>query len=166
MSPRLIFTLLSSELREVTRKQSLPRSEISSFTDQRLVLELYLSRSFGFTLLILSALTAILQNAPLDNTLSESTSSEAPYAFPTLIVTLVYHVGITLFSYSSWLHTKQMSLVLNMSIYSILAALGGWCLLFGGDGGRHSRRTGADKRTSGFPFKNAEADKRKVGKRN
>jgi hypothetical protein len=33
--------------------------------------------------------------------------------------------------------------------------------MFGSDKGRISRRTGADKRTSGFPFKNAEADKKR-----
>jgi hypothetical protein len=42
-----------------------------------------------------------------------------------------------------------------------LAAFGTWCLLFGGEKARISRRTGADKRTSGWPFPNAEADKRK-----
>ena len=37
-------------------------------------------------------------------------------------------------------------------------------LMFGKGSGHVSKRTGADKRTSGFPFKNNEADKRKVGK--
>jgi len=44
---------------------------------------------------------------------------------------------------------------------SALAAFGLWCLMFAGDKGQRSKRTGADKRTSGFPFRNAEADKRK-----
>lgn len=44
---------------------------------------------------------------------------------------------------------------------SALAAFGLWCVMFAGDEGRRSKRTGVDKRTSGFPFRNAEADKRK-----
>ena len=36
-----------------------------------------------------------------------------------------------------------------------------WCILFASSDGRISRKTGADKRTSGFPFKNSEADKKK-----
>jgi hypothetical protein len=46
-------------------------------------------------------------------------------------------------------------------VSSVLAAMGLWCLLFATQDGHISRRTGADKRTSGFPFKNVEADKRK-----
>lgn len=42
-----------------------------------------------------------------------------------------------------------------------MAVFGLWCLMFGGDKGHISKRTGADKRTSGFPFRNAEASKRK-----
>ena len=37
-----------------------------------------------------------------------------------------------------------------------------WCILFASSNGKISRKTGADKRTSGFPFKNSEADKRKA----
>lgn len=41
--------------------------------------------------------------------------------------------------------------------------MGLWCLLFGGSNSGHiSRRTGADKRTSGFPFANAAAEKKKA----
>lgn len=42
-----------------------------------------------------------------------------------------------------------------------LAAVALWCILFASSNGKISRKTGADKRTSGFPFKNSEADKRK-----
>lgn len=44
---------------------------------------------------------------------------------------------------------------------TFLAAIALWCILFASSNGRISRKTGADKRTSGFPFKNAEAEKRK-----
>jgi hypothetical protein len=42
-----------------------------------------------------------------------------------------------------------------------LASFGLWCLMFGGEKARISKRTGADKRTSGWPFGNAEAEKKK-----
>lgn len=41
-----------------------------------------------------------------------------------------------------------------------MAAFGLWNVMFGSDKGHISKRSGADKRTSGFPFKNNEADKR------
>lgn len=42
-----------------------------------------------------------------------------------------------------------------------LAAVAAWCILFASSDGRISRKTGADKRTSGYPFKNNEADRKK-----
>jgi hypothetical protein len=47
----------------------------------------------------------------------------------------------------------------------ILTAMGLWCILFGNSAARISKRTGADKRTSGWPFGNVEADKKRAGKR-
>lgn len=38
-------------------------------------------------------------------------------------------------------------------------------LLFGSSSGHISRKTGADKRVSGFPLPNIEADKKKAGKK-
>jgi len=45
-----------------------------------------------------------------------------------------------------------------------LAAMGLWCVMFGSDPGHISKRTGADKRTSGWPFGNTIAAKRWKGK--
>jgi hypothetical protein len=42
-----------------------------------------------------------------------------------------------------------------------LFCFGTWTLLFGGDAARVSKTTGADKRTSGFPFGNTEAAREK-----
>jgi hypothetical protein len=42
--------------------------------------------------------------------------------------------------------------------------MGLWCILFGGSS-HISKRTGADKRTSGWPFGNIEADKKRVRKK-
>ena len=39
-----------------------------------------------------------------------------------------------------------------------MAAVGLWALMFADDKGHISKRTGKDKRVSGFPFKNVDAD--------
>jgi len=57
------------------------------------------------------------------------------------------------------------SFTLGTVFSGALAAVGLWCILFASSDGRISRKTGADKRTSGLPVKNAEADKRKGRKR-
>jgi len=53
--------------------------------------------------------------------------------------------------------------VLGSGFFSLVAL---WCILFASSNGRISRKTGADKRTSGFPFKNTEAhSEKKKGKK-
>lgn len=42
-------------------------------------------------------------------------------------------------------------------VHFVMAAGGMLLVMFGRDPGHVSKRTGADKRTSAFPFKNAEA---------
>lgn len=55
---------------------------------------------------------------------------------------------------SSWLTTGSL-------LHLILASSGLLLIMFGQGPGHISKRTGADKRTSGFPFKNAESDRKK-----
>ena len=59
----------------------------------------------------------------------------------------------------------QTGFALGVAGYGSLGAVGLWCILFASSGGKISRKTGADKRTSGFPFSNVEAEKRKSGRR-
>ncbi len=59
------------------------------------------------------------------------------------------------------MHTGSIGFLSGVVGYGFLAAMGLWCILFASSSGRISRKTGADKRTSGFPFKNAEAEKKK-----
>lgn len=66
--------------------------------------------------------------------------------------------------YAMWNGEGVSSFALGMVGSTVLAAVGLWCILFASSDGRISRKTGADKRTSGFPFKNNEADKRKAKK--
>ena len=60
-----------------------------------------------------------------------------------------------------WTETGVLSFGLGTIGSGFLCAVALWCILFASSNGRISRKTGADKRTSGFPFKNAEAEKRK-----
>lgn len=79
-------------------------------------------------------------------------------------MTTVYHAAAAFYMYAMWNGEGVSSFALGMAGSTVLAAVGLWCILFASSDGRISRKTGADKRTSGFPFKNNEADKRKVKK--
>jgi hypothetical protein len=68
---------------------------------------------------------------------------------------------VAFYCYARFYMTDQTGYLLGCVGSATLSAFGLWCIMFGGDKGRISRRTGADKRTSGFPFTNAEAEKRK-----
>jgi hypothetical protein len=60
-----------------------------------------------------------------------------------------------------------MSFILATVGSAGLASIGIWCILFATSNGRISQKTGADKRTSGYPFKNSEsasAKKKQMGK--
>lgn len=78
---------------------------------------------------------------------------------------MLYHGSTAFYCWARYSGTDQTGFVLGFIGNVVLASFGLWCMMFGGDKARISRRTGADKRTSGFPFKNAEADKRKAGKK-
>lgn len=57
------------------------------------------------------------------------------------------------------------ALLRSLLIGCLSPANGKSSLVFGTEKGRISKRTGADKRTSGWPFKNEEADRKKGKKR-
>ena len=75
---------------------------------------------------------------------------------------MFYHTSAAFYGYGRYSGTGQTGYVLGFLGSSVFAGFGLWVLMFGGNKGHISKRTGADKRTSGFPFKNAEADKRKT----
>ncbi|KAJ4367519.1 hypothetical protein N0V83_007102 [Neocucurbitaria cava] len=148
-SPTMIVALLSPEVREAS------------------TLEVYFSRTLGMTLLTLGLLTVLLTGSvPLSSRLSEGATTsaadpKAPYALPTLTITALFHATYAFYCYGMWTETGVMSFGLNTIGSGFLSAVALWCILFASSDGRISRKTGADKRTSGFPFKNTEADKRK-----
>ncbi|THC87799.1 hypothetical protein EYZ11_012757 [Aspergillus tanneri] len=96
---------------------------------------------------------------------AEDSDPKAPYAVPTLMVTTVSHSVSAFYAYSRWLASDQIAFGIGMVGYSVLAAVGLWCILFASSNGKISRKTGADKRTAGFPFRNQEAPKKHSGKK-
>ncbi|KAK5010406.1 hypothetical protein LTR28_010109 [Elasticomyces elasticus] len=153
VSPSIIVTMLSADARSATQ------------------LELYLSRTLGFSLLLTGTLCILLTGSvPLTSTASAPVTADdddpkAPYAYPTLLLTTIYHSAVAFYLYIQYGYTGSVSFVLGSLGSTSLAAIGLWICLFGSSQGRISKRTGADKRTSGFPFTNAEAAKRNVGRK-
>jgi len=151
ISPTMIVAMLSPEVREASE------------------LEVYFSRSLGLALITLGILNILLTGSvPLSSRIEISegvTSSpddpKAPYALPTLTITMLYHAAMGFYCYASWTTSGTNSFVLGAIGSGAMAAMGLWCVLFGSSNGRISSRTGADKRTSGFPFANKEAAKKK-----
>ncbi|CAL3963658.1 unnamed protein product [Diplocarpon coronariae] len=149
ISPTIIITLLAPEVREATP------------------LEEYFSRSLGLTLLTLGILIVLLTGSvPLTSSISDTTNAavtsdandpKAPYAVPTLAISFIYHSAIGFYAYARYASTGQTSFVLGALGSGGLAAVGLWCILFASTSGRISKKTGADKRTSGFPFSSKEA---------
>ncbi|KAL2199349.1 hypothetical protein P885DRAFT_75768 [Corynascus similis CBS 632.67] len=128
-------------------------------------LEKYFARSLGLSQIALGGLLLVLSGAlPLDSTANApDASNPTPSAIAAVLVTALYHAAAASYSYSRY-HTTggQTAHLLACLASSALAVFGLWVLLFAGDKNRRvSRRTGADKSTSGWPFKNAEADKKK-----
>ncbi|KAI9775140.1 MAG: hypothetical protein M1835_005923 [Candelina submexicana] len=153
VSPTMIVTMLSPDVRKPTS------------------LEDYFCRSLGITLLALGVITILLTGSvPLTSTFAESASEgvstedsdpKSPYALPTLTLTTTYHAANAFYGYVAWMQIGSASFGLSTIGSGALAAVGLWCILFASSEGKISRKTGADKRTSGFPFGNKEADKKR-----
>ncbi|KAF2764639.1 hypothetical protein EJ03DRAFT_320877 [Teratosphaeria nubilosa] len=126
-------------------------------------LETYLSRSLALILLSFAALNLLLSGIiPLHLTLTDTdgTSSENPYAFPSLVTITAYHALSAFYIYtqiaSAW-RGAGFAFYAGVTFSGALFCLGVWTVLFAGEKGRVSRTTGADKRTGNFPFVNVES---------
>ncbi|TAQ88546.1 hypothetical protein B7494_g3160 [Chlorociboria aeruginascens] len=129
--------------------------------------EEYFSRSLGIALLTLGIMVILLTGSvPLTSSISDSHGAgvttdladpKAPYAVPTLTISTLYHSANALFCYMRYNTVGQMSFILGSLGSGAMAAMGLWCILFASSSGRISRKTGADKRMSGFPFGNKES---------
>ncbi|KAG8623441.1 hypothetical protein KVT40_008417 [Elsinoe batatas] len=146
LAPSMVVWMLSPDPRTVTS------------------LETFLARSFACALLLISFLN-LLFSGELQAIFAESAQADvnSPYATPTIYATLLYNTAscIMLYTYSYSHALSSAWLTIGSAIHLILASSGMLLLMFGQGPGHISKRTGADKRTSGFPFKNVEADKRK-----
>ncbi|KAH8808338.1 hypothetical protein F5884DRAFT_857876 [Xylogone sp. PMI_703] len=145
--PTVIIAMLSPEIREAS------------------ALEEYLSRGLGLNLLVVGILVIVLTGViPLTSSVSagapagvESTSQDprTPYASAVMTIATIYHAASAILCYVSHHSTGRWGLMMGTLGSGSLAAFGLWCLLFAGSSGRISKKTGADKRTSGFPFQNS-----------
>ncbi|KAJ5297677.1 hypothetical protein N7508_007926 [Penicillium antarcticum] len=134
-------------------------------------MEIYFARCLGLSLFTITVLTVMLTGSiPLTSDIKDSVAADeddpkAPYAVPTLMVTSVYHAVCAFYAYTWYVGGGQGVFAIAVAGSSGLAAVGLWCMLFASSNGKISRRTGADKRTTGFPFKNSEAAKKHAGKK-
>jgi hypothetical protein len=156
------------DIMEAVRLRSfLTSTATSDITD----LEVYFGRFLGLTLVLTAMIMMLLTGSiPLTATASEPVTIEdsdpkAPYAVPVLRLTMIFHALATIYCYTSYVSTGQAGFVLGAVGYGALATMGLWCVMFATSGGKISRRTGADKRTSGFPFKNEKAYNKKIDKK-
>ncbi|KAG9232925.1 hypothetical protein BJ875DRAFT_379721, partial [Amylocarpus encephaloides] len=112
-------------------------------------------------------LTSSFSDTTTAGVTTEASDPKAPYAVPTLTISLFYHASTAFYGYAKYNTTGQLSFALGSLGSAGLASMALWCVLFASNGGRISRKTGADKRTSGFPFGNKESasyKKKKLGK--
>ncbi|KAL2400963.1 hypothetical protein ABEF95_000392 [Exophiala dermatitidis] len=148
--PKMIISVLAKEIHQATD------------------VEVYFCRSLGFALTLVALIVLFFTGSiPLSSSISEPVSLEdndpkAPYAVPILRVTTLFHGLSMVYCYMRYVNYGQTGYILGAMGYGAIASLGLWCVVFGTSGGRISKRTGADKRMAGFPFKNASAyNKRK-----
>lgn len=116
----------------------------------------------------LAIITVLLTGSiPLSAAVSTAVSTDeddpkAPYAVPTLTVTSMFHAACAFYNYTWFAFSGQPAYGVGVFGSAILASVGLWCMLFASSHGRINRATGADKRMTGYPFKNVEASKKKI----
>lgn len=148
LTPKLIVSMAASEPRRITD------------------LETYLCRSFGLALLVLSLLCLILTGAlPLTTagTRSDLPDSQPkdPNAYPVLIITTLYHALTAFYLYTQLTYSWNFAFTCGIIGSAGLFCVGVWVAMFGDSQSRVSKTTGADKRTSSYPFRNEESAKEK-----
>ncbi|KAK3937185.1 hypothetical protein QBC46DRAFT_393310 [Diplogelasinospora grovesii] len=128
-------------------------------------IEQYFARSLGVSELTIGLLLVVLTGAlPLTSLTDTPAEVVSPYQNAVVLISMFYHATSTFYDYARYNGTGQLGYLLGAIGSGAFAAFALWVMMFADSRGHISRRTGADKRTSGFPFKNAEADKRLKGK--
>jgi hypothetical protein len=141
-------------------------------------LETYLSRSLAIALLSITIISLYFTYFPPPPPYSTAPPpANAPASGSSSAITHIlttYHGLSFIYIYTRYLHitslrrtdidstTNTTGYILGLIGYGMLTCMGVWILVFGSAPSRRSKRTGADKRTSGWPFKNEGAyDKHK-----
>lgn len=130
---------------------------------RRTVLEIYFARTSGLALFFFALVTLTLSGVlPLAPS-SGSDTTAAPYGQATTLLTMFYHAVSSFYCWAVYSYTTRQAytvgvtgIMLGAIGSAILGAAGVGTMLFGGDT-RISKKTGLDKRTSAWPFKNEAA---------
>ena len=154
LTPSLIVSMLATDPRPTTDVES------------------YLARSLALLLLTFAITFLILTGAvPLTTSIATTTDADGlskdPYAYPTLVITTTYHAITAFYVYTQLTYRGSFAFSSGLLFSTVLFWMGPWVTMFGSEKGRISKTTGADKRTSNFPFANTEAasTKKKESKR-
>lgn len=70
---------------------------------------------------------------------------------------MLYHSAVGFYCYMLWSQTGYSGFMLGLVASAALGGMGLWAVMFATEG-HVSRRTGKDKRVSGFPFKSGVKD--------
>ncbi|KAK2073592.1 hypothetical protein P8C59_007865 [Phyllachora maydis] len=131
------------------------------------IVESYFARSLGFSQLTIGLMLVVLSGSlPLTSVLDSPNDAVSPYAAAVILVSMAHHATAAFYTWARFHSSGQTGFMLGCIGNTVFAAYALWVLMFGSEKVQISRRTGANKRTSGWPFKNAEADKRFADKRN
>jgi hypothetical protein len=93
-----------------------------------------------------------------DSGASASTKTSAS-ADAAIFLSALHHAATAFYCYTRfiWSRDTQTAFAAGGIASAALACMGLWCVMFGGDKGRLSKRHGFDKDTSSWPFKNSES---------
>lgn len=150
VTPSLVTTLLSREPHKLTD------------------LESYLCRSLGLLSLTVALLQFLLTGlVPLsvgerlgmasDSSSPSSNTAKAPYQQASVTILTVYFALAGFYAYTQLTRGFVFAFAVGLIGAVALFSLGLWVLLFGNEKARISKSTGADKRTSAWPFANKES---------
>ncbi|THV66269.1 hypothetical protein D6C86_05449 [Aureobasidium pullulans] len=122
--------------------------------------ETLVARELGFALLLCSFL-ALLFSGELhrlwddaENVPGASATAVSPYSSATTIATLLYHLSTGILMYISSTNAQLSGILVAGALAHMMLGVAGLLVLVFANDGKISKRTGADKRTSGFMFKN------------
>lgn len=94
------------------------------------------------------------------NTPADEPETINSYANAVLVLTTLHHASATAYAYSRFTESSQTAFAVGALFSGFLATMGLFTLLFSGDATRRGK-SGFDKDTSSFPFKNSESYKNK-----